>query len=133
MALQSADHGSWGPLGPLWPNSNEAKRGQVGPPELVLGQIPRTPKMAIKLKEPHFVPRTQGTQFSHNGHIPSRLQPWPLEVTFIKGFPLKIRETPNPTQWIQVFKNQGWCVYGIIYYYGPFFLRNPMVIVSGPN
>ncbi|MBW0547479.1 hypothetical protein O181_087194 [Austropuccinia psidii MF-1] len=30
--------------------------------------------------------------------------------TFIKGFPLKISETPGPTQWIQAFRNQVWCI-----------------------
>ncbi|MBW0591716.1 hypothetical protein O181_131431 [Austropuccinia psidii MF-1] len=28
---------------------------------------------------------------------------------------------------------QEWCIYGIIYHYAPFLLRNPMVMVSGPN
>ncbi|MBW0587960.1 hypothetical protein O181_127675 [Austropuccinia psidii MF-1] len=27
---------------------------------------------------------------------------------------------------------QAWCIYGIIYHYAPFFLRNPMVTFSGP-
>ncbi|MBW0533268.1 hypothetical protein O181_072983 [Austropuccinia psidii MF-1] len=28
---------------------------------------------------------------------------------------------------------QQWCIYGIIYHYAPFLLRNPMVKFSGPN
>ncbi|MBW0481592.1 hypothetical protein O181_021307 [Austropuccinia psidii MF-1] len=32
-----------------------------------------------------------------------------------------------------VFKDQEWCIYGIIYHYAPFLLSNPMVTFSGPN
>ncbi|MBW0530737.1 hypothetical protein O181_070452 [Austropuccinia psidii MF-1] len=32
-----------------------------------------------------------------------------------------------------VLKDQEWCIYGIIYHYSPFLLRNPMVTLSGPN
>ncbi|MBW0503979.1 hypothetical protein O181_043694 [Austropuccinia psidii MF-1] len=28
---------------------------------------------------------------------------------------------------------QEWCIYGIIYHYAPFLLRNPMVTFPGPN
>ncbi|MBW0546679.1 hypothetical protein O181_086394 [Austropuccinia psidii MF-1] len=27
---------------------------------------------------------------------------------------------------------KGWCIYGIIYHYAPYFLRSPMVMFSGP-
>ncbi|MBW0495405.1 hypothetical protein O181_035120 [Austropuccinia psidii MF-1] len=30
-------------------------------------------------------------------------------------------------------KDQEWCIYGIIYHYAPFLLRNPMVTFLGPN
>ncbi|MBW0509899.1 hypothetical protein O181_049614 [Austropuccinia psidii MF-1] len=32
-----------------------------------------------------------------------------------------------------VLKDQEWCIYGILYHYAPFLLRNPMVTLSGPN
>ncbi|MBW0522267.1 hypothetical protein O181_061982 [Austropuccinia psidii MF-1] len=32
-----------------------------------------------------------------------------------------------------VLKRQEWCIYGIIYQYAPFLLRNPMVTLSEPN
>ncbi|MBW0588644.1 hypothetical protein O181_128359 [Austropuccinia psidii MF-1] len=32
-----------------------------------------------------------------------------------------------------ILKDQKWCIYGIIYHYAPFLLRNPMVTLSGPN
>ncbi|MBW0469280.1 hypothetical protein O181_008995 [Austropuccinia psidii MF-1] len=54
-------------------------------------------------------------------------------ATFNQRFPLKIRDTSGPTQWAQVCRNQEWCIYGIIYHYAPFFLRNPMVMFSGHN
>ncbi|MBW0525418.1 hypothetical protein O181_065133 [Austropuccinia psidii MF-1] len=90
--------------------------------------------MEINLKEPHFGPRSQGTQFGHSGHIPSRLQEWPLAVTMgpqspsQRGFPSR-----SGTSLTQVCGNQGWCIYGIKYHYASFFLRSPMVKVSGPN
>ncbi|MBW0473781.1 hypothetical protein O181_013496 [Austropuccinia psidii MF-1] len=32
-----------------------------------------------------------------------------------------------------ILKDQEWCIYGIIYHYAPFLLRNPRVTLSGPN
>ncbi|MBW0551848.1 hypothetical protein O181_091563 [Austropuccinia psidii MF-1] len=32
-----------------------------------------------------------------------------------------------------IFKDQEWCIYGIIYHYAPFLLSNPVVTLSGPN
>ncbi|MBW0499280.1 hypothetical protein O181_038995 [Austropuccinia psidii MF-1] len=32
-----------------------------------------------------------------------------------------------------ILKDQDWCIFGIIYHYAPFLLRNPMVTLSGPN
>ncbi|MBW0484840.1 hypothetical protein O181_024555 [Austropuccinia psidii MF-1] len=32
-----------------------------------------------------------------------------------------------------ILKDQKWGIYGIIYRYAPFLLRNPMVKFSGPN
>ncbi|MBW0565318.1 hypothetical protein O181_105033 [Austropuccinia psidii MF-1] len=135
--------GPWNTLGPFWPNSNEAKRGQGGrptapnsrwaslslfwsyiqevpkwPKDLTnpdLAQGPKTPRMAISLK----------TQTMASGN--HQRQPG----TFNKRFPLKIRETSGPTQWTQVCRNQEWCMYGIIYHYAPFFLSNSVVTFSG--
>ncbi|MBW0506676.1 hypothetical protein O181_046391 [Austropuccinia psidii MF-1] len=28
---------------------------------------------------------------------------------------------------------QAWCIYGMIYHYAPILLRNPMIMLSGPN
>ncbi|MBW0487632.1 hypothetical protein O181_027347 [Austropuccinia psidii MF-1] len=51
--------------------------------------------MAIDPGKSHLDPKSEGTQNEHGRHFPSRLQPWPLAVTFIKGLPPNIRETPN--------------------------------------
>ncbi|MBW0501374.1 hypothetical protein O181_041089 [Austropuccinia psidii MF-1] len=75
-------------------------------PKLV--QLPKAPRMAIA---------------SGNHQRPP--------VTFNKGVPLKIRETSGPAQWTQVSRHQEWCIYGILYHYAPFFLRNSMVKLSG--
>ncbi|MBW0471303.1 hypothetical protein O181_011018 [Austropuccinia psidii MF-1] len=32
-----------------------------------------------------------------------------------------------------ILKDQEWCIYGIIYHYAPFLLRNPIVKLSRPN
>ncbi|MBW0505233.1 hypothetical protein O181_044948 [Austropuccinia psidii MF-1] len=52
-------------------------------------------------------------------------------ATFKRDFPLNIRETLGPAQWTQVCRNQEWCIYGIIYHYASFFLRNSMLMASG--
>ncbi|MBW0461906.1 hypothetical protein O181_001621 [Austropuccinia psidii MF-1] len=128
-----APYGLRDTLGPLWPNSNEAKRGQGNSPEAPnfrsvpnhkwahlslfwpkipkLAQGPKASRMAISLK-------TQAMASGNHKRPPS---------TFNKGLPLKIRETSDSNKWTQVCGNQEWCIYGIIYHYAPFFLSNSMV------
>ncbi|MBW0499240.1 hypothetical protein O181_038955 [Austropuccinia psidii MF-1] len=47
--------------------------------------------------------------------------------------PLKLRGRLFLPQCTPYSRIQEWCIYGIIYHYAPFFLRNPMVKFSGPN
>ncbi|MBW0516481.1 hypothetical protein O181_056196 [Austropuccinia psidii MF-1] len=39
----------------------------------------------------------------------------------------------DPDQWAEACRNKDWCIYGIIYHHAPFFLRNQMVMASGPH
>ncbi|MBW0593286.1 hypothetical protein O181_133001 [Austropuccinia psidii MF-1] len=47
--------------------------------------------------------------------------------------PLKFRGRCFLPQCTPHSRIQEWCIYGIIYHYAPFLLRNPMVMLSGPN
>ncbi|MBW0506209.1 hypothetical protein O181_045924 [Austropuccinia psidii MF-1] len=71
----------------------------------------------------------------HHGPI---VQPWPLATT--RGHQISSVPLSPQLQGISSFPSyhpysrfQAWCIYGIIYHYAPFFLRNPMVTFSGPN
>ncbi|MBW0482820.1 hypothetical protein O181_022535 [Austropuccinia psidii MF-1] len=73
--------------------------------------------------------RTQIGQKSVHG-------PWqPSEAT--KSAPGKdsppVQRKGSLSSMHSVLKDQEWCIYGIIYHYAPFFLRNPMLTISGPN
>ncbi|MBW0534797.1 hypothetical protein O181_074512 [Austropuccinia psidii MF-1] len=50
-----------------------------------------------------------------------------------KGFSPQDQGNLVPAQWAQACRNQDWCIYGIIYHYAPFFLRNTTMIVSGTH
>ncbi|MBW0585276.1 hypothetical protein O181_124991 [Austropuccinia psidii MF-1] len=47
--------------------------------------------------------------------------------------PLSFRGRFSLPQCTPYSRIQEWCIYGIIYHYEPFLLRNPMVMFSGPN
>ncbi|MBW0520477.1 hypothetical protein O181_060192 [Austropuccinia psidii MF-1] len=44
-----------------------------------------------------------------------------------------VQEKTSLSSMHSVLKDQKWCIYGMIYHYAPFLLRNPMVTLSGPN
>ncbi|MBW0492118.1 hypothetical protein O181_031833 [Austropuccinia psidii MF-1] len=111
------------PIRSLLAQSNEAQRGspqgQVGPkPQLG----PPEPFLAIKTLRTHF---GQGPLFS----------PWPLappdQLSSLLALNSRgILPIPPCTLYSRL---QEWCIYGIIYHYAPFLLRNSMVTFSGPN
>ncbi|MBW0523090.1 hypothetical protein O181_062805 [Austropuccinia psidii MF-1] len=54
--------------------------------------------MAIDPRKSLLGLKSQGTQNDHRELFPSRFQTWPLEVTFIKGFPSRSGKPPTSTQ-----------------------------------
>ncbi|MBW0573396.1 hypothetical protein O181_113111 [Austropuccinia psidii MF-1] len=48
-------------------------------------------------------------------------------------FPLILRGRLLLPQCTPYSRFHEWCIYGIIYHYAPFLLRNPMMTLSGPN
>ncbi|MBW0464516.1 hypothetical protein O181_004231 [Austropuccinia psidii MF-1] len=96
---------------------------------------PHEPNFGPNLKRPKM---TQGTQKPQNGHpwpYTARLHQWPLETT--RGHQLitsrvspQVKGNPFPQLWTPHCRNQEWGIYGIIYHYAPFFLRNPIVTLS---
>ncbi|MBW0477435.1 hypothetical protein O181_017150 [Austropuccinia psidii MF-1] len=87
------------------------------------GLIPWRPQKIMSL------PQIAGDPKWHRGIFPSRLQPWPLVVTSIKGFPSISGKPLTSTQLDSLCSNQGWYIYGIIYHYVPFFLINLMFFI----
>ncbi|MBW0497406.1 hypothetical protein O181_037121 [Austropuccinia psidii MF-1] len=123
-----------GPLGPFWPNSNEAKRVQGG--------SPLAPKPQVGPPEPVFDPKwpksTLGPKLAknHKLHIKSVHGLWqPSEAT--RSAPSKdyppVQGKTSLSSMHSILEDQEWCIYGIIYHYAPFLLNNPMVTLSGPN
>ncbi|MBW0501239.1 hypothetical protein O181_040954 [Austropuccinia psidii MF-1] len=112
---------------PLLAQSNEAKRGQtgqttspkpqVGPPEPVFDHGLHSTNLGQELKEP---PVASGNPQRPPAQLKSTLPPNSRE-----RFPI-----PPCTPYSRM---QEWFIYGIIYHYAPFLLRNPMVMLSGPN
>ncbi|MBW0583551.1 hypothetical protein O181_123266 [Austropuccinia psidii MF-1] len=115
---------SMGPLGPFWPKSNEAKRGQGAVHQPSGPQVgyfsahglwqPVEATSSAPIKDS---PQVQGKTFAQ---LQSRI-------------PLKFRGRLFLPQCTPYSRIQEWCIYGIIYHYAPFFLSNPMVTFSGPN
>ncbi|MBW0462168.1 hypothetical protein O181_001883 [Austropuccinia psidii MF-1] len=133
-----------GPLGPLWPKSNEAKRGQRGNPPAPKAIWVPTHKCA-NLSQfwpqistiPKWPESTPGPKLAKN-HKLVTFNPWTLEST--RGHQLssnkaspQFRGRPLLHQCTPYQRIQAWCIYGIIYHHAPFLLRNPMVILSVPN
>ncbi|MBW0516306.1 hypothetical protein O181_056021 [Austropuccinia psidii MF-1] len=109
--------GTWDLLGPFWPKSNEAKRGQGGSPlapkakwehlSLFWPQIPRIPKwpkgpqdpqLAIINNEPHFQPMASGN------HQRPPAQFWKdFPSIWGKTFPLFMDPVPNDPGLVQIW------------------------------
>ncbi|MBW0525142.1 hypothetical protein O181_064857 [Austropuccinia psidii MF-1] len=117
-----------GPLGPFWPNSNEAKRGQggssaapkarCGPPEPV--DDPKWPKNHLRTQTGHTSVHGLWKPSEATRSAPSKDSP-----------PFQGKTSLSSMH--SVLQDQEWCIYGMIYHYAPFLLRNPMVTLSEPN
>ncbi|MBW0478326.1 hypothetical protein O181_018041 [Austropuccinia psidii MF-1] len=121
-----------------------AQRGsQVGPkPQL----DPPEPKLATNTLDPKLAKDLLDTNLAINlvGPISGHGPPWTIfpsmasrnhqrpPAQLSKPFPqLKGNSfIPPCTPYSRL---QEWCIYGIIYHYAPFLLRNSMVKFSGPN
>ncbi|MBW0502766.1 hypothetical protein O181_042481 [Austropuccinia psidii MF-1] len=134
-----------GPMRPLLAQPNKVKRGQMGqptspqgqvgpkpqlgPPQLFLTPNPIKPKMAIKTLRTHFGQGPPWTTFqpmasgSHQRPPDKPSSILPLNLRGIIPIPPC---TPYP-------RLEEQCIYGIIYHYAPFFLRNSMMTLSEPN
>ncbi|MBW0469737.1 hypothetical protein O181_009452 [Austropuccinia psidii MF-1] len=82
--------------------------------------------------------RTPGPQIGHNQpytpfSIHSLWQPPGATSSGPANLPFNSGEEYSLNSWTPYQRIQVWCIYGIIYCYTPFFLRNPMVMLSGPN
>ncbi|MBW0570334.1 hypothetical protein O181_110049 [Austropuccinia psidii MF-1] len=108
--------------------ANTTPKSQVGPPEPILAPNLNLPKNDQKDL------RTQIGQESCIGHFQplasGNHQRPPAQVQ--KAF-ASIQGKYSPSPMYSVPRIQAWCIYGIIYHYEPIFLRNPMVMLSGPN
>ncbi|MBW0542110.1 hypothetical protein O181_081825 [Austropuccinia psidii MF-1] len=100
-----------------------------GPPEPVLAPKPSQPRNGQNnsgpkiCQEPKMVKIQPMASVSHQ-RPPAQLQEW---------IPLKFRGRLSLPQCTPHSRIQEWCIYGIIYHYAPFLLRNSMVTFSGPN
>ncbi|MBW0475349.1 hypothetical protein O181_015064 [Austropuccinia psidii MF-1] len=116
-----------GPLGPFWPNSYEAKRGQGGSTLAPKAKWAHLSQCFTSNGQNHL--RTQiGYKSVHGVWQPSEAtRPTPSK----DSPPVQGKNSLPSLQYI--LKDQDWCIYGIIYHYEPFLLSNPMVTLSGPN
>ncbi|MBW0560879.1 hypothetical protein O181_100594 [Austropuccinia psidii MF-1] len=124
---------SVGPLGPFWPKSNEAKRGQVGPPEPVLAPNTKRPSgPQVGYCSAHGL--WQPVEATSSAPIKDSPQSQGNTLAQLQSrIPLKLRGRLFLPQCTPYSRIQEWCINGIIYHYAPFFLSNPMVTFSGPN
>ncbi|MBW0563044.1 hypothetical protein O181_102759 [Austropuccinia psidii MF-1] len=75
--------------------------------------------------------RTPGPKLAKNHSLTSgNHQRPPAQVH--KVF-LSIQGKDSPSPMYSIPRIQAWCIYGIMYLYEPILLRNPMVMLSGPN
>ncbi|MBW0511898.1 hypothetical protein O181_051613 [Austropuccinia psidii MF-1] len=113
-------------MGPRGPTTNP--KGQVGPKPKVDPPEPVLAPNLISPKNGHKNPRT------HIGHFQLLAsgdhQRPPAQAQ--KAFP-SIQGKDSPLPMHSIPRIQEWCIYGIISYYAPILLSNPMVMVSGPN
>ncbi|MBW0513646.1 hypothetical protein O181_053361 [Austropuccinia psidii MF-1] len=110
------------PLDPFWPKSNEAKGGS--PPATRPGGSQTTSGPP----EPNFGPNLNNCK---NGQKDPRTQAGHY-LRSSRDSP-QFRGRPLLHQCILYQRIQAWCIYGIIYHYAPFSLRNPMVMFLGHN
>ncbi|MBW0562779.1 hypothetical protein O181_102494 [Austropuccinia psidii MF-1] len=125
-------------MGPFWPKSNEAKRGQGGQPPALkarwvsshkwahlsqfcspISSVPKMTKMDSRTQIGHFQPLASG----NHQRPPAQVQ---------QSFP-SIQGKDSPSSMYSIPRIQEWCIYGIIYHYAPILLGNQMVMHSGPD
>ncbi|MBW0477488.1 hypothetical protein O181_017203 [Austropuccinia psidii MF-1] len=101
------------------PQGQVGLKSQVGPPEPILAPNLNVPKNGQEPQYGHLQVLASG----NHQRPPAQVQ---------QAFPsIQGKDSPSPTY--SVPRILVWCTYGIIYQYAPFFLRNPMVMFSGPN
>ncbi|MBW0537076.1 hypothetical protein O181_076791 [Austropuccinia psidii MF-1] len=81
--------------------------------------LPKNDQKDLRTQIGHFQPLASGNHQSP----PAQVQ---------KSFP-SIQGKDSPSPMYSIPRIHACCIYGIIYYYEPIFLSNPMVIFSGPN
>ncbi|MBW0495786.1 hypothetical protein O181_035501 [Austropuccinia psidii MF-1] len=118
-----------GPLGPFWPKSNEAKRGQGGSPSAPKSRWIPNHKWAHLSQlwpqnpiNPKWPKTTLGPKLAINQLMASgnhQRPPAQLKTRILlqfKGRLLLLQCTPYS-------RIQEWCIYGIIYHYAPVFTQ----------
>ncbi|MBW0472667.1 hypothetical protein O181_012382 [Austropuccinia psidii MF-1] len=107
---------------------------QLGPPEPILVINPLDPNLAKNPLDTKMAIEAVGPIFGHG----PLFQPWPLAMTrghqtSSASTPLNFRGILSILPCTPYSRLQEWCIYGIIYHYAPFLLRNSMVMFSGQN
>ncbi|MBW0586608.1 hypothetical protein O181_126323 [Austropuccinia psidii MF-1] len=102
---------------------------QVGPPEPVLAPIPNQPRngqntLGPKIGQEPQMATIQSMASGNQQRPPAQLK---------ERIPLKFRGRLFLSQCTPHLRIHEWGIYGIIYHYAPFLLRNTMVMFSGPN
>ncbi|MBW0542657.1 hypothetical protein O181_082372 [Austropuccinia psidii MF-1] len=99
---------------------------------------PISPKFQVGPPEPQIGPRNLEPWIGHKIFWTPIFHSWPLAIT--RGHQLRPRKgspqfkgRPFPQSQTLHWRNQECEIYGIIYHYAPFSLRNPMVMASGPH
>ncbi|MBW0593975.1 hypothetical protein O181_133690 [Austropuccinia psidii MF-1] len=84
--------------------------------------ISTVPKIAKRTPGPKLAKNYSLAIFNHK-RPPAQVQ---------KAFP-SIWGKDSPSPMYSLPRSQAWCIYGIIHHYAPIFLRNSMVMLSGPK
>ncbi|MBW0527041.1 hypothetical protein O181_066756 [Austropuccinia psidii MF-1] len=100
------------------PQSQVGPKPQVGPPEPV--SDPQNPKNHLR------------TQICHKS-VDGLWQPSEANRSAPRKDYPPFQGKTSLSSMRSILKDQKWCIYGIIYHYAPFLLRNPMVTLSEPN
>ncbi|MBW0502397.1 hypothetical protein O181_042112 [Austropuccinia psidii MF-1] len=129
---QSVCRGPWSgeQLRPFWPNSNEAKGGSSAVSNHKWAHLshfltqnpinPKWPKNHLRTQIGHKSVHGLWKPSEATRSAPSKDSPQAQGMT-------------SPSSMHSILKDQEWCIYGIIYNYAPFLIRNPMVTLSDPN